>query len=267
MSNSMICFYSPEKIDSRLPVSLSILDKDSIASGWISLHIKWNYRQGDFNETKSFNSSLSIGDYTIDAVVIEKGSYDSIIVPSSISALFFSEDNSIKELIFEGNLPHIGDSGRPKIESLRINAPINDVILPLKLKDSLIDAVYDESTRRYLDGSIVYAAPGFCNEESIVPGFIKATARVNERFIDRFYKEDRVVEINSRYIAAVEPLKLNTFTPSIGSIIHIVTQGIEKHFDYIVYEPQELILEKILSTRKRMDAEMLYQQIKELFLK
>lgn len=156
------------------------------------------------------------------------------------------------ELSFSGNLPEVHFMGDVKTAVVKINAPKNIVVIPESIKDALTDAVDDK-----YDGEIIYAAPSLCREESIVPGYIKATAwKMNNH-----QRNDEIVEINSRFIVSVEPEKIECYNPTTGSVIHCASNGIEMHQSIHVYEPVDMIMDKINKSVSRIDANTLLQEI------
>ena len=195
---------------------------------------------------------------------------------------FYKERKDIQFTCFDfaGNLPSFskqidwnGDYNNwdVKLEVLRINVPVAEASIPVLLKKMLEKAIPEENGRYKTDGKTIYAAPALCEEESSVPGYINVTACARDkcRLVNNVSGKDNdiVVSINSRYIGSVEPLEIETYAPCVGSLIHIVTTGIEKHYSYIVYEPMEMVMKKISQTRERLDFESLIDKIREVLPK
>lgn len=180
-----------------------------------------------------------------------------LLVPKSIDLFFIDQQREREKVIFDelsfsGNLPEVHFMGDVKTAVVKINAPKNIVVIPESIKDALTDAVDDK-----YDGEIIYAAPSLCREESIVPGYIKATAwKMNNH-----QRNDEIVEINSRFIVSVEPEKIECYNPTTGSVIHCASNGIEMHQSIHVYEPVDMIMDKINKSVSRIDANTLLQEI------
>ena len=116
------------------------------------------------------------------------------------------------------------------ISELRINTPRKQTIIPNDIKSAL-----NNRPRNGMFGTVVYAVPELCEEESPVSGYIRATLARN----------DELVDINTKYILSVEPFELDCYHPHIGSRISCAVCGNETHYDYIVYEPCDMVLKKI----------------------
>ncbi len=113
-----------------------------------------------------------------------------------------------------------------KIKKLRINTPRKQTIIPEDIGSALDNTKFS---------TVVYAVPELCNEESQVSGYIRCTLARN----------DELVDINTKYILSVEPVELDCYHPHIGSRISCAVCGNETHYDYIVYEPCDMVLKKI----------------------
>ena len=151
---------------------------------------------------------------------------------------------------------------------MKINAPVAETDVPTLLKIMLEDAI--DTGRNKYNGKVIFAAPALCEEDSSVPGFIRVTARLRDyRLKDQISCEDKdlIVSLNTRYIGSVEPFDIETYTPCVGSLVHIVTTGVETHYTYVVYEPVETIMEKIRQTREHLDLESMIDRIREVLPK
>ena len=200
-----------------------------------------------------------------------------IYFPKTVQYVAFCCEGKEKKLFelfdFAGKLPsfaeHNSGINGAKLELLRINAPVAETDVPTLLKIMLEDAI-DNGRIKY-NGEVIFAAPALCEEDSSVPGYIIATARLRDyhRLKDQISGKDKdiIVSLNTRYIGSVEPFDIETYTPCIGSLVHIVTTGTEKHYTYVVYEPVETIMEKIRQTREHLDLESMIDRIREVLPK
>ena len=174
---------------------------------------------------------------------------------------------------FAGKLPSFAECNSgidgAKLELLRINAPVAETDVPTLLKIMLEDAI--DTGRIKYNGKVIFAAPALCEEDSSVPGYIRVTARLRNKYrlIDQISGKDKdiIVSLNTRYIGSVEPFDIETYTPCVGSLVHIVTTGVETHYTYVVYEPVETIMEKIRQTREYLDLESMIDRIREVLPK
>ena len=174
---------------------------------------------------------------------------------------------------FAGKLPSFAECNSgidgAKLELLRINAPVAETDVPTLLKIMLEDAI--DTGRIKYNGKVIFAAPALCEEDSSVPGYIRVTARLRNKYrlIDQISGKDKdiIVSLNTRYIGSVEPFDIETYTPCVGSLVHIVTTGVETHYTYVVYEPVETIMEKIRQTREHLDLESMIDRIREVLPK
>ena len=117
------------------------------------------------------------------------------------------------------------------IRELRINTPRKQTTIPNDIKSAL-----NNRPKNGFVGTVVYAVPELCEEESPVSGYIRATLARN----------DELVDINTKYILSVEPYELKTYTPHTGSLITCAVEGSsERCKEYIVYEPCDMVLAKI----------------------
>ena len=96
---------------------------------------------------------------------------------------------------------------------------------------------FDKDRERY-----VFNVPELCEENSRIPGYIRATLA----FRDGVEVYDEITEINKRFIVSMssEEITLRDH-PVVGTRIHMASNGIEQHQTLVVYEPMEMIAEKI----------------------
>lgn len=200
-----------------------------------------------------------------------------IYFPKTVQYVAFCYERGEKKQFelfdFAGKLPSFSEHNSgidgAKLELLRINAPVAETDVPTLLKIMLEDAI--DTGRNKYNGKVIFAAPALCEEDSSVPGFIRVTARLrdNYRLKDQISGKDKdiIISLNTRYIGSVEPFDIETYTPCVGSLVHIVTTGVEKHYTYVVYEPVETIMEKIRQTREHLDLESMIDRIREVLPK
>ena len=159
-----------------------------------------------------------------------KNDVDFLQIPSYIKKIVSSQvlEIRISVLDFAGEISETdGDVFADcKINKLRINTPRKQTIIPEDIKRALDNTKFSD---------VVYAVPELCNEESPVSGYIRCTLEWN----------DELVDINTKYILSVEPFELDCYHPHTGSRIRCAVCGVETHYDYIVYEPCDMVLKKI----------------------
>lgn len=136
----------------------------------------------------------------------------------------------IDTLVFEGRIPETNDSfNECKIRNLIIKQSKKQAgEIPPDIREALVRDVRGEI-------NYTYGTPDFCNEDSAIPGYIKATLAKNEELVD----------INTKYIISVEPCEYLHYE-NIGSLIKCAADS-ENHVAYEikVHEPCEMITKKI----------------------
>ena len=157
-----------------------------------------------------------------------------VALPASVDTLFINRIPD--ELVIEGN-PHnvfLYYNGLAQKRAV-INAGIQE------LNSKEIFERYKVAWGKD-DERIIFNLPPLCDEKSIIPGYIRATLA----FRDRYETYDVITEINTKYIVSMHPeeIKLRN-QPVIGTRIHMASNGIEQHQTLVVYEPMEVIAEKI----------------------
>lgn len=156
---------------------------------------------------------------------------ETIALPSTVDTVIV--DRQLYELVLDGNPHNIFLYTKPV--RLRINAPLQ------KIKARNVVEDYKNS-----DGeehrSYIFNVPELCCEESIIPGYIRATLAIR----DRVEAYDVITEINTKYIVSMHPEDINLRDhPVVGTRIHMASNGFEQHQTLVVYEPMEMIAEKI----------------------
>lgn len=148
---------------------------------------------------------------------------------------YYFED--IDTLVFEGRIPETNGSFKGcKIKNLIIKqSRKNAGEIPPDIREALVRDVRGEI-------NYTYGTPDFCNEDSTIPGYIKATLAKNEELVD----------INTKYIISVEPCEYLHYE-NIGSLIKCAADS-ENHVAYEikVHEPCEMINEKISKSLEQL---------------
>ena len=153
------------------------------------------------------------------------------VIPASVDTLFV--DTPLDELIIEGNPHNVFLYQKPK--NLKINAPLS------KVNASNIVRDYKESYGEQHD-NYIFNVPDLCDEDSAIPGYIRATLA----FRDGVEAYDVITEINTKFIVSMSPTDItHRDHPVMGTRIHMASNGIERHQTLVVYEPMEMIAEKI----------------------
>ena len=247
----------------EIPYSVSlkveeIPDIDSLKMGSITCY----YRNQD-SITNSWPGGLGEGwndvkeaTYSVDAFVRLDPYYSfysddpsSNVVPS-ISTIIIDGGRRLDKLTFTGPLPkHIYLGKDIKVNNLYINEPKNDVMR---------HPAY-ASLRSAVEGSVFYAAPSLCDEESINPGYIRLTESHRLKYRD---EEDKIIEINTFFIASVEPYEIDCYSPVVGTLLSLaIDDKSERKYEYLVYEPMDVVQKKIRESLARIDDKYLAFQV------
>lgn len=183
-----------------------------------------------------------------------------IVIPSSVTEIkgCAFDGCSFKKLLFEGNLPEDKDCysifSNCKIEELWVNTPRKKTVIPNGLQNAIEQS----------DGRVIYAIPALCEEDSKIPGYIRATLVNNDELID----------INTKYILSVEPYELKDkyekYQPHTGTLMTCASNGIERRCQILVYEPHEMVVHKIAKSLTMLSQQVggiagLLNQIDTLF--
>lgn len=135
---------------------------------------------------------------------------------------------------------------------VRINTPRNE----LRYNDKLIELLGWGGRPLRNGGKLILAAPQLCEEESTIPGYIRVT-RVYEETSRAFDETcDKEIDINTKYIAFIEPTVIERFEPCNGTIIHVATNSIEHYVSVTVYEDVAMVAEKIKTSLSRLSQEV-----------
>lgn len=153
------------------------------------------------------------------------------VVPESVDTIFVRR--GVRELVIEGNPHNVFLHEKP--DKLKINAPLKQVNADNIVR--LYKETFDKDRERY-----VFNVPELCEENSRIPGYIRATLA----FRDGVEVYDEITEINTRFIVSMSSVEItHRDHPVVGTRVHMASNGIERHQTLVVYEPMEMIAEKI----------------------
>lgn len=154
------------------------------------------------------------------------------VIPDTVDTLFVNRD--VDELIIEGNPQNIFFKDKLAGKKVVVNAGIQEV--------SKVLLEYYKLPRGRNAEQIIFNVPALCEEQSIIPGYIRATLA----YRDGYEVYDVISEINTKYIVSMHPEEMTLRNqPVMGTRIHMASNGIERHQTLVVYEPMEMIAEKI----------------------
>lgn len=109
------------------------------------------------------------------------------------------------------------------------------------IPEDIIKALHLNDRNR---GRIIFAAPELCEEVSAIPGYIRVTKALDD-IVECAEHDGDIIDINTKYIISVEPVDIERYHPVKGSIIRCASNAHERAVDYRVYEPCEMVLQKI----------------------
>ncbi len=172
---------------------------------------------------------------------------DSLIVPASVKKIEAQMDSFIIEkLEFEGDIPQIDYYTQYKITELHTNIPRS--IVRTKYP-KIFNAIEDMSKSRF-------GIPENCTEESINPGYIRVTRAIA---FDNTRQDDEIIEINTKYIVAVEPYyDIDSYRSDNhnGSRIICAAGTHENIYKAIVYESEDIVKEKIRESLNKLSQDV-----------
>lgn len=199
--------------------------------------------------------------------IIEEGALDGcddikyMFVPSSVVCIKPSyklkysgwdlvKDGSIywdlKVLDFNGEIPETnGIFAESYIGKLRINQPRKKCKIP----SDILEALHMNDPRH--DWSIVFAAPELCEEVSSLPGYIRVTKAL-DNMVEYAEHDGDIIDINTKYIQSVEPVDIERYHPIKGSIIRCAPNDDEKETKFFVYEPCDMVRQKIATSLRML---------------
>ena len=156
-----------------------------------------------------------------------------VVLPDSVDTLFIGHVPD--ELIIEGNPHNVFYNDRLAHRRVVVNAGIQE-LNSREIFERYKVAIFKE------DEKIIFNLPTLCAEKSIIPGYIRATLALR----DGYEGYDVITEINTKFIVSMHPEEITLRNKVVtGTIIHMASNGIERHQSLVVYEPMEVIAEKI----------------------
>lgn len=175
-------------------------------------------------------------------------------IPASVKEIgkgaFFKA--KIDNIIFEGEWTDGIDAEAFTDLKVSGNIRFNDTAQNIGSYNELLKAVNGDCLK------FITAAPAPCDEDSPSIGYVRATqAYFSNRYMlswNGVKHNEGIIDINTRYIVAVKEYKIPTYTPVSGSVITLVGSfRDQQHYDYIVYEPVEMVLAKIDKATKELN--------------
>lgn len=178
-----------------------------------------------------------------------------LLIPASVREIGKKAflNAKINNIVFEGKWTAGIDpkafSGMEYIGGIRIN----DTAQNISSYNNLLEAV-DNDCRK-----LTLSAPSICQEDSPAIGYIRVTQiYYSDGYITRWNDirhNEGIIDINTRHIVSVKEYKIPTYIPVTGSIIMLHgANNDHQHYCYIVYEPVEIVLQKIDIAVKQLNA-------------
>ena len=190
--------------------------------------------QFDEENSKQTLTPKQFDDARIVAVelIAGRGEKKPAVIPDTVDTLFVN--CNVDELIIEGNPQNIFFKNKLAGKKVVVNAGIQEV------SKALLE--YYKLPRGKNAEQIIFNVPALCEEQSIIPGYIRATLA----YLDEYEVYDVISEINTKYIVSMHPEEIILRNkPVVGTRIHMASNDIERHQTLVVYEPMEMIAEKI----------------------
>lgn len=159
----------------------------------------------------------------------------------------------IKNIIFEGQWTGNIDPEAFDYLTCEVSIRINDTAQKIDLFNELLEAVGNDCKK------LTLAAPPLCKETSPAIGYIRATqVYYRDSYFMRWNNtmhNEGIIDINTRYIVSVKEYDIPTYTPVKGSIITLYgCDNDRQHYCVIVYEPVDMILKKIDTAVRQINA-------------
>ena len=206
-----------------------------------------------FNDCEQLNTLYFPKTSSLEAVDVERWFGKEVVIPKMVFEGGFPETNRLFAGLHIGKLC-VNDKSVLKcfpktnqtfedcyIQELRINLAKKNCD---KIPEDILSSLHLNDRRD--PGHIIYAAPELCEEVSSVPGYIRVTkALVPMPVEERIEHDGDVFDINTKYIVSVEPIDIERYHPVKGSRIRCASNAYERGVDFVVYEPREMVLEKI----------------------
>ena len=191
------------------------------------------FGEEDVNRTLARSKQLEDARIVAVELVAGFGEKHPIVLPASVDTLFVNWPP--EELVLEGNPHNVFFDKVLAQKRVVVNAGIQE-LNSREIFERYRTAVGKDDER------IIFNLPQLCEEKSVIPGYIRATLAIR----DRFEEYDVITEINTKYIVSYHPQEITLRNKSVtGTIIHMASNGIERHQSLVVYEPMEMIAEKI----------------------
>ena len=159
---------------------------------------------------------------------------------------------NIDNIIFEGKWTE--DIDPEAFTNLKVSGSIriNDTAQNVSLYNELLKAVDNDCNR------LILAAPHPCEEVSPSIGYIRVTQAYYHGYPsgwNNIIHNEGIIDINSLYIVSVKDYEIPTYIPVKGSFITLYEIDNDKRLiGVIVYEPKEMVLEKIDAAVKQINA-------------
>lgn len=199
--------------------------------------------------------TLPDGIETIHSFAFVNAEIDTLRIPASVTEIgrkaFFKA--KINNLVFEGKWTDGIDPEAFTGMQCKGSIRFNDNAQNIKSYNNLLEAVGNDCRK------LTLAVPDICKEDSPAIGYIRATqAYYSEGYMARWNDirhNEGIIDINTRYIVSVKEYEIPTYTPVTGSKIMLHgSNRDQQHYCYIVYEPVEMVLQKIDTAVKQLNA-------------
>ena len=160
----------------------------------------------------------------------------------------------IDNIIFEGKWT--ADIDPEAFSNLKVSGSIrfNDTAQNVSAYNELLEAVGGDCKK------LILAAPSLCEEDSPSIGYIRVTqAYYSNGYYynswNNIQHNEGIIDINTRYIVSVKEYEIPTYLPVKGSVIALSGADNDRQQYYIiVYEPKEIVMKKIDTAVKQINA-------------
>jgi hypothetical protein len=158
----------------------------------------------------------------------------------------------IDNIIFEGK--RTADIDPEAFSNLKVSGSIrfNDTAQNVSACNELLEEVVGDCKK------LILAAPSLCEEDSSSIGYIRVTQAYYSNGYYRWnniHHNEGIIDINTRYIVSVEEYENPTYLPVKGSVIALSGADNDRQQYYIiVYEPKEIVMKKIDTAVKQINA-------------
>ena len=207
------------------------------------------------SDNKGKDVNLPVGLVTIHSYAFVNSEIGTLRIPATVTEIgtcaFWNA--KITNIIFDGKWTE--DIDPEAFTNLKVsgNIRINDTAQNVSSYNELLNAVGSDCNR------LILAAPHPCEEVSPSIGYIRVTqAYYHNRYPSRWNNiihNEGIIDINTRYIVSVKDYEIPTYIPVKGSYITLYgNDNDNQHYGIIVYEPKEMVLEKIDAAVKQINA-------------